>query len=138
MMKKISNFWFSLSDKIRFLFVGGFNFAFSYFLFVALLGIVGKEHYQLNLVLSWILSSFVSYSTQRFFVFCSHGNIIKEYCKCFVSWMVSYAINAILLEVNVSILHMNVYLAQFIAVGTAAVATYFMFKFFAFNNHKEA
>jgi putative flippase GtrA len=48
--------------------------------------------------------------------------------------MISYAINALLLEVNVSILHLNVFIAQFFAVGTAAVATYIMFKKFAFKS----
>lgn len=134
MENKFINFWFSLSDKIRFLFVGGFNFAFSYVLFVILLSFIGHSHYQLNLVLSWILSSFVSFTTQRTLVFRSHGKIINEYFKCFTTWMVSYAINAILLEVNVSILKMNVLLAQFVAVGVSAIATYILFKKFAFKH----
>lgn len=133
MRNKIINFWFSLSDKIRFLFVGGFNFAFAYFLFIVMTLIIGKEHYQIDLVLSWLLSSFVSYTTQKTLVFCTKGNIIKEYFKCFTSWMVSYAVNALLLELFVSVLSINVFVSQFFATGMAAVVTYILFKFFAFK-----
>lgn len=131
-MEKFKNFWFeTLNDKIRFLIIGGFNFAFSYLLFVLCTIILGENLHQLNLALSWILSSFVSYATQRTFVFQSKGNIFKEYLKCLSTWMLSYVVNAILLEVNIKILHLNTYLAQFIAVGIAAVVTYFLFKYFA-------
>ncbi|MCQ2789085.1 MAG: GtrA family protein [bacterium] len=133
MKNKVINFWFSLSDKIRFLFVGGFNFAFAYFLFIVMTLIIGKEHYQLDLVLSWLLSSFVSYTTQKTLVFCTKGNIIKEYFKCFTSWMVSYAVNALLLELFVGVLSINVFVSQFFATGMAAVVTYILFKFFAFK-----
>lgn len=128
------NFWFSLSDKIRFLFAGGFNYAFSYFLFVLCTLIFGENLYQLNLVLSWFFSSFVSFSTQRYLVFCSKGPIVKEYIKCFITWMVSYVINAVLLEICVKYIHLNVFLSQFLSAGTAAVASYFLFKFFAFKH----
>ena len=133
MIKKLNDYWFSLSDKIRFLFVGGFNFCFAYLLFVLFTFLFGKQFYQQVLILSWILSSFVSFSTQRYFVFQSDGPIVKEYFKCFTSWMISYAINAILLEFNVKILHLDVLLSQIIANLTAAIATYIMFKYFAFK-----
>ena len=136
-MKKIANIWFSLSDKIRFLLAGGFNYAFSYFLYVIFTFILGESNYQINLVLSWFFSSFVSFATQRMLVFCSNGPIVKEYIKCFATWMVSYLINAVLLEFCVSIVHLNVFISQFISAGTAAVASYFLFKFFAFrHSHK--
>lgn|SRR5574344_28892 len=137
MIEKFLNYWFSLSEKIRFLFVGGFNYFFAYFLFVVFLFFIGKNHYQLNLVLSWIFSSFVSFSTQRFLVFQSHGEIIHEYLKCFTTWMLSYAVNAVVLEINVSILHLNVFLAQFIAAAVAAISTYILFKTFAFRKVSE-
>lgn len=128
-------FWFSLDDKIRFLFVGGFNFLFAYFLYVVFCKLLGETSYQFALVLAWIFSSFVSFTTQKFLVFASKGNWIKEYFKCCATWFFSYLINAFLLELLVKIMHLNVYLGQFIATFTAAVFTYILFKTFAFKKH---
>src|SRR5574344_1310592 len=133
MKKNVADYWFSLSDKIRFLFVGGFNFVFAYFLFVLFLMILGKENYQLNLILSCFFSSFVSFFTQRFLVFRSNGNFIKDYLKCFTTWMLRYVINAVLLQSEGAILHMNVVFAQMGAACLAAIVTYVLLKNFAFK-----
>lgn len=133
MFKKILDFWFSLSDKIRFLFVGGFNYVFAYFVFLIFLFFLGEENYQLNLILSWFFSSFMSFYTQRVFVFRSKKPIIKEYFKCFITWMLSYAVNAICLEICVRFLQIPVFIAQAFSAIVAAVSTYILFKTFAFK-----
>lgn len=134
-MKKFKNFWFNdLSDKIRFLIIGGLNFVFAYLIFILCTFIFGNIHHQINLIMSWILSSFVSYATQRNLVFQSKGSIVKEYLKCLSTWMASYLVNAVLLEINIKVFNLNIFVAQFIAVGIAAVMTYFLFKYFALKN----
>ena len=134
MINKIKDIWFSLSDKIRFLFVGGFNAGVQYLMYVALILILGEKSYQLSLVLSWFLSSFVSYTMQRLLVFTVKDNIVKQYLKCLMTWMISYVLNALLLELLVKYLSINVYIAQIIATATVAVFTYVMFKVFAFRS----
>ena len=136
-MKNILDFWFSISDKIRFLFVGGFNFLCSYVIFVIMTFIIGTGHYQICNMLAWVLSSVISYSTQRFFVFQSTGNWLHEYLKCCTTWFIGYLINALLLEFTVKILHLNVYLAQIISVGLTSIVTYILFKYFAFKKNKK-
>ena len=134
MIKKIKQFWFNLSDKIRFLFVGGFNFVVSYIIYSGILFfIVGEERYQLALVSAWIISSVISFTTQRIFVFPVEGNPLKQYIKCCITWFFSYLINAFLLEILVQNLHLNPYLGQILANFTAAVFTYIMFKVYAFR-----
>lgn len=129
-------FWFNLSDKIRFLIVGGFNAGVSYLIYSALCIILGESAYQIALAFAWAISSVVSFTTQKFLVFKGSGNWMKEYIKCCTTWVFSYLINAGLLEFIVKIMHLNVFVAQIIATLAAAVFTYILFKKFAFRVKK--
>ena len=133
MITKIKNTWFNLDDKIRFLFVGGFNFGVSYLMYAVFCLLLGESAYQIALIFAWALSSIISFTTQRYLVFESRGNWIKEYLKCCTTWFCSYLVNAFLLEAFVRFIHLNVYVAQFIATFAAAVLTYILFKTFAFK-----
>lgn len=126
-------YWFKLSDKIRFLIIGGFNAGVSYLIYSAFCLIMGDSAYQIALALAWTISSVVSYTTQKFLVFQANGNWVKEYLKCCTTWFFSYLINAGLLEFIVKILHLNVFVAQIVATLAAAVFTYIFFKKFAFR-----
>lgn len=129
-------YWFKLSDKLRFLFVGGFNAGVSYLLYILFCFLLGIGAYQIALALAWLISSVVSFITQKFLVFQSHGNWLKEYAKCCTTWFFSYLINAGILEFIVKVLHLNVYVAQIVATLAAAIFTYILFKKFAFKKHK--
>ena len=125
--------WFRLDDKIRFLFVGGFNAAVAYLIYSLICVILGDNIYQIALALSWMITSVISFITQRTLVFEGKGIWYKEYAKCCTTWFFSYLINAFLLELCVKYFHFNVYVAQFISNFTAAVFTYIFFKTFAFK-----
>ncbi len=129
----MKRYWFNLSDKIRFLFVGGFNAGVSYLIYSVFCIILGESAYQIALALAWAISSVVSFTTQKFLVFEADGNWIKEYLKCCTTWFFSYLINAGILEFIVKFLHLNVFIAQIIATLSAAVFTYVLFKKFAFR-----
>ena len=126
-------YWFKLSDKIRFLFVGGFNAGVSYLIYSAFCLVLGDSAYQIALAFAWAISSIVSYTTQKFLVFEGKGNWVKEYLKCCTTWFFSYLINAGLLEFIVKILHLNVFVAQIVATIVSAIFTYVFFKKFAFR-----
>ena len=125
--------WFNISDKIRFLLVGGFNAGVSYLMYSAFCIILGETSYHTALAIAWIISSVVSFTTQKFLVFRGCGSWMREYIKCCTTWVFSYMINAGLLEMFVKIFHINVYLAQIIATLIAAIFTYVVFKKFAFK-----
>ena len=129
----MKNFWFSIDDKIRFLFVGGFNAGVSYIIYSVFCIILGNSMYQTALALAWIITSVISFITQRTLVFEGKGTWYKEYLKCCTTWFFSYLINAGLLEFTVKYLHINVFLAQLISNFIAAVFTYIVFKKFAFR-----
>lgn len=132
-LAKIKEFWFTLSDKIRFLIVGGFNAGVSYALYAILVLFLGESFYQISLALAWMISSVVSFFTQKYCVFNVEGNIFKQYLKCCTTWFFSYLINAVLLELFVKHLFINVYFAQIVATLSCALFTYVLFKQFAFR-----
>ena len=138
-MKKlleIYNFWCKIPDKIRFLIIGAINAGISYVIFAVAVYLIGEQYYQVCAALQWILSSFISFTNQKVFVFCTKGNWIKEYLRCCMTWLVSYLLNALILEVFVKYIDINVYLVQFLAIFTVSVVTYVLFKYFAFRVHK--
>jgi len=119
--------WFKLPEKIRYVFVGGFNFLVSYIMFVFLSFLfygIGREFVhdiltgikmvfptfeidfwfflrQFILAGTWFASSFISFGTQRYLTFKSKSPIVKSYLKCLLGWAVGYLINAVVLEVMI-------------------------------------
>ncbi|MBP3820106.1 GtrA family protein [bacterium] len=122
-----------LSRKFRFLIAGCFNAGVSYLIYAAYCFIFGETLYQVALAISWFLSSFISFSVQKYWVFQTQGNWFKEYIKCFITWVFSYFINAGLLELCVKIIGLNIYIAQILSTGLTAIFTYIVFKYFAFK-----
>lgn len=125
------SFWFNISRKIRFVIAGCFNAFVSYGIYAAYCFFMGDQTYQTALVLSWVLSSVISFNVQKYLVFQSKGNWFKEYLKCGISWGLSYLINALLLEIFVKFI--NVFAAQILATICVALVTYILFKHFAFK-----
>lgn len=130
--------WCKIPDKIRFLIIGAVNAGISYLIFVLALFLIGDKYYQICAALQWIISSFFSFTNQKLFVFCTKGNWIKEYLKCCTTWLVSYLLNVLILEVFVKYISLNVYIAQFLSIFAVSVVTYVLFKYFAFKVHKTA
>ena len=125
--------WLQIPRILRFLIIGSINAAISYLIYAISVYLIGEAQYQICVILQWALSSFISYLNQKFFVFCTKGNYIQEYLKCCSTWVVSYFLNVIILEIFVRFLIKNVYVAQFISIFIVSAATYVLFKFFAFK-----
>ncbi len=172
---KIHDFWFQIPEKIRFVFIGGFNSLVSFVMFVFLIHFFAQffvddttrlynyirihhipvlEHIsfiqfirQFSLALAWLLSSFVSFTTQRLLVFRAKGqaSILKQYIKCLYTWFIGYLINAITLEIFAYIFEkidlfptvIETDIAQAFALVFSAISTYVLFKYFAFKKKKQ-
>ncbi len=132
-MSPMAQRFFRFPEKIRFLLVGGLNTGISYILFVALLLLVGEARYQMALALAWVLSSFISFTMQKIFVFQSKGAWIAEYIRCLATWAIAYTINAGVLELSVQYAELPPYAAQLFALAFTTILTYFLFKYFAFK-----
>ena len=132
-LTNLYNLWCKIDDKIRFLFIGAVNAGISYIIFAISLFLLGEPHYQLCVTLQWVISSVFSYLNQKFFVFCTRGNYLREYLKCCTTWFVSYLLNLVILEILMRYLLKNAYLGQFISIFLVSVVTYVLFKYFAFK-----
>ncbi len=135
-MQNVVKSWFRISDKVRYLIVGGFNTGVSFAIYALCCLILGSEKYQTALILSWVLSSVISFFMQKYYVFHGKGKgkfMLKEYLKCCVVWAISYIINAVFLEIFVKKLCVNVYFAQIISTALVAICTYLLFKRYAFK-----
>ncbi len=132
-MDRNISLWYRLSDKVRFAFIGCFNAVIMYLIYVSFIFILGEKFYQYALAAAWILSSVSSFFTHKYLVFNSKGNIIKQYIKCCSIWVISYFLNAFLLEIFVKYMHLNVFISQILAPTIAGIFTYFMFKKIAFK-----
>ncbi len=135
---KLYEKWCKIPDKIRFLIIGAVNAGISYLIFVIAVFLIGDKFYQICAALQWIISSFFSFTNQKLFVFCTKGNWIKEYLKCCTTWLISYVLNVLILEVFVKYIDLNVYVAQFLSIFAVSIVTYVLFKYFAFKVHKTA
>lgn len=131
--KIMKNFWFKLSDKIRFCIIGVINAGICYLLYVLFIFIFEKGFYQLSLALAWIFSSITSFFTHRYLVFKGNGKILKEYFRCCTTWVFAYFINSTLLEIFVKFLKFDIYTSQILAPAIAGIFTYFAFKKLAFK-----
>ena len=132
LMRNLYNKWCKIDDKIRFVFIGGVNAGISYIIFVILLLLLGSNHLQICIAGQWILSSPISYLNQKFFVFCTKGNYLKEYLKCWSTWIVSYFLNAIICEFLIKLIK-NEYISQLLSIFIVSIVTYILFKHFAFR-----
>ncbi len=129
--------WIKLPDIVRFIIIGTINFAISYSIYVLFVLLIGENYYQCCVALQWAISSIISYLNQKFFVFFTKGNYVKEYLKCCSTWLIGYFINVILLEIFVKFVFKEVFISQFVSIALVSIATYFLFKFFAFKQHKK-
>jgi len=132
-LKRFFNLWCKIPDKVRFVIIGGLNAGISYVIFALALYLLGNIHYQLCVILQWTLSSVFSYFNQKFFVFCTRGNYLKEYLKCCSTWAVSYFLNVIILELLIRFAIKNIYISQFLSIFIVSIVTYVLFKYFAFR-----
>lgn len=129
--------WLGLDERVRFVTVGAVNMGLRYLLFVVLGWAFTTLHYQVILVLTWIISSFWAFLTYKFLVFRTEGNHLKEYLKSVAVWCVSYLINAGMLEIFTGWLGFNVYISQAVAIVLVLVSNYLLFKHFAFRQKKK-
>ncbi len=128
------DFWLRLPEKLRLLFLGGFNSILIYVIFVILSLIVGRNYYQYSLLVAWIVSSFISFSGMKIFVFCSNDGWCAEYYKCVISWVFNYFCNAIFLWICVDIFGVSIYLAQLAAFFIYTGIIYFIYTHFVFRH----
>ncbi len=130
--RKIENFWFTWSQKLRFLLVGGFNTVFSYGLFVLM--VAGVEiDYRAAIAIGYVISTNVSIFTMRYYVFRSKGSLKKEYAKAWGVYLSTMLLNYLVMYLLVDVFAMDELLAQGIYTICITVFIYLMHKYVSFR-----
>lgn len=134
LIKKILTIWFAIPEKIRFLLVGGFNTVSGYLIFSLLtFYLYGMLNNAFILIATYGLSVPLSFCTLKIFVFQTTGNWLKEFIKILNVYVASYFLNLILLYLFTTILLMNNYVSQALALSIMAVTMYLIHRFFTFK-----
>lgn len=121
-------------ERIRFLLVGGFNTAFGYFVFVVVQATLGHWiGYIGSLYTSHVLASLVAFVLHRRLVFRVSGNLVIDFLRFQSVYLVSLAVNTIMLPFLVEILGWNIYLSQAVIVVVTVTASFLGHKFFSFR-----
>lgn len=133
--KSYLDHWFELDERWRYLTVAVTNVLFKYLVFFALT-VIYHQNYQLNLLLSWLLSSFTAFIGYKILVFATEGNHLKEYFKSTMILAVGYLVNSFSLWFLVEVNNFNPYLSQAAILIAITTANFLLFKHFAFKQQK--
>lgn len=135
--RNIEDFWFkAVSEKLRYLLVGGFNTVFAQGIYWALFHLLGERE-NVALVLQYIISINVSILTMRYYVFKSKGDFKSEYLKGASVYLSVLGPNAMGLNFLVKFCEIYPPLAQTICTIVVMILTYFLHKYFSFKEKKE-
>lgn len=126
-INKLLSIFFKIPEKIRYLLVGGFNTVVGYCIFIFLIFLLKeKMHYNIILLIQYVISINISYINMKFFVFKTKGNYKKEYIKTFSTYISTYFLNAFLLNLLSNIF--NIYTSQMISLFLITILIYILHK----------
>lgn len=133
--KSYIDHWFEINERWRYLTVAVVNVILKYLVFAVLVFFYPK-HYQVSLLLSWLLSFFSAFVGYKFLVFATEGNHLREYFKstAILSW--SYLLNTFFLWAFVENLLWDPYLSQALILFVLTSFNFLLFKHFAFKQQK--
>lgn len=126
----------NLSNKfLRFIIVGGVNT----FLSIALTTILYKilqDHIMTFFIvmLSYIISIFVSFFTQKVFVFNTQGYWMREYASSLGVYGVIAVVSSSLIHVLVEIWYLDIILSQIVVIPVVVSLSFMMQSKFTFSN----
>lgn len=130
--------FFRIPEKIRFLLIGGANTVIGFFVFSALYMLFQEHiHYLLILILSNFIAVIFAFLMLKFLVFQTKKNYLKEFVRCYITYLGMLILNMILLYLCSDILIMPVIFSQFLITLLLVVISYLSHKHFSFKTTKD-
>ncbi len=122
-----------ISQKHRYLIVGGWNTLFGYFCGVSLYYFFSKIASTIEVILAAnVLSITMAFFTYKLFVFKTKGNWLKEYLKCYLVYGLISLVGILGLWTLVDLLKMKFWVAQGIIILFTIILSFFSHKNFTF------
>lgn len=132
----VKKLW-NASPALRFLVVGGWNFAFGYAAFAVPYWMFAGR------CPDWLIAAFaavagitMSFVTHRFFTYRSHGVWWREYLKFYVVYGVQSLLNVVLIWMLVTKLGFNAYVIQLVVALALTFGSYWAHKKFSFRRRE--
>ena len=120
--------------EVRYLIVGGWNTLFGWAVFVALqLGVGATIGYMAVLVIAQIISIVNAYLCYRWLVFRVQGSWWLDFFRFSTVYWIVFGINVVALPVLVSVIGMNVIVAQTLFLIVTVIASYIAHNRFSFR-----
>jgi putative flippase GtrA len=142
------NLWFSFPEKLRFLLVGGFNTVFAWSVLAGLDWSLNKLNTATGwnfptiwvanaaLIVQYLITINFSFITMRYYVFRSHGNILKEWAKAWSVYISIYLINAPSMSFLMWAFDLQAWQAQGIYLIFSTIITFILHKYYSFKQSK--
>lgn len=127
-------------QEFRFLLVGASNTIWGiisypiYYLFLHPLGV----NYLVILVLTYFVNGVISFTSQKYLVFRTRGNHLREFWKYFLLQASTLGINLVVLPLAVQGLKVNPAIAQTAFIVLVVVSSFFFHKYVTFKQKHES
>jgi putative flippase GtrA len=123
---------FLQGEKVRFVLVGLWNTGFGFLVFGGFLSAFGEGLYWLALVFSHIISSSLAFVLYRRWVFRVTGFAVTDFVRFHIVYLSSFALNAVLLVLFVTVGGVPPLLAQAICQVLVLLVNFLGHKYFSF------
>ena len=138
-------------ERVRYLLVGGWNTAFSYGLFLALLALfgrsmnsfatssmplaalIGHNYYVAISWIGWIVAVPQSTITMKYLAFRNHGRLLPQIGKAFFVYLPAQGLGSAILWVNVQLLRLSPPIGALITILVTTIFSYVGHKYFTFG-----
>jgi putative flippase GtrA len=132
----MKNYQFT-NEKLNYLIIGGLNTVFAYVSsFLIYYSLYNTIHILIIGVISNIINITFSFFTYKLLVFCTKGNWLKEYLRCYVVYGASCLIAIILAWILVDFLKIPFWLASGLLMTISIIFSYFGHSRFTFRKRK--
>lgn len=134
MLRRAKRIW-SRSERLRFLFVGGYNTLFGYITFAAAYWFLHEEiHYVGLATAAHLIAVTNSFLTQRHLVFRSKGSWRHEFLRFQLCYLAMLPLGVGLLAFFYEIVGLHMMLAQGASLFVGIVASYVVSRYFTFSS----
>lgn len=125
-------------QRVVFLAVGAVNTAVGLALFIAFHALFGNDRYLLTLLCSHVISVVIAFVLYRYLVFKVRGHLLRDAWRFETVYLSGLAVNAALLAVGVSWLHLNAVVVQVFVMVFTAIWSYVGHGRFSFHRKENA
>ncbi len=121
-------------EQILYLVVGGWNTVFGYAVWAALQYLLWAYlHYLVIVLIAWPIAVLNAYLGYRYFVFRSHGSVLRELPRFSLVYSLTLIVNLALLPVALSVLPFNIYAIQAMFMVAVIICSYLANKYYSFG-----